>query len=198
MVIYSERVEMITAGNRLSLIAITAGLVVFLAWNADISKSDSVWDIAQKALGHLHWVIGAIASATLAFSNQMAIELTNETLVLRAGTVVKRIRLKEISAAKAFAVIGQEHPKFSFLSMIGWHRSFVSQVVKSGVRVSLFSGTTEEFSSNNPDHLAAVIDELARQAVAREPLERADRSTASLAAAARALLPQKSREWLKD
>lgn len=195
MVIYSEHVKMITPGRRLFLLAVTAGLIAFLAWDADIKNWESLWELARKLAGHFHWVIVAAATATLAFSNQMVIELTNEKLMLRAGAMVKRIPLKEISVARAFAQIGQQHPRFSLLSVVGWHSSFVSQVVKSGVRVSLLSGDTEEFSSNNADHLAAMIDDLARQTAAREPQERVGRSTSRVAGVARRFLPQKGRAW---
>jgi hypothetical protein len=78
MAVYSERVEMITPGSRLFLLAVTAGLIVLLVRVTDFEKMESFWDIARELIGHLHWVIGAIASTTLAFSNQMVIELTND------------------------------------------------------------------------------------------------------------------------
>jgi hypothetical protein len=195
MVVYSERVEMITANRRWFLLAVAAGLIAYLAWDLDVQDWDSFWDFVRRIGSHWHLAVGAIATLALAFSNQMIIELTNEALLLRAGANRKRIPLKEISSAKAFAEIVQDHPALSFFSIVGWHRSFVSQVVKSGVRVSLFVGSTEEFSSNNPDHVASMIDELARQAVARAPLESPGRPRSSLAAAVKRILPQGSKEW---
>jgi hypothetical protein len=194
MAVYSERVEMITPGSRLFLLAVTAGLIVLLVRVTDFEKMESFWDIARELIGHLHWVIGAIASTTLAFSNQMVIELTNDKLALRAGAAVKRIPLKEISAAKAFAEIGQEHPQFSFLSFIGWHTSFVSQVVKTGVRLSFFDGKTMDFSCNNPDHLSSMIDELARQAGARDPLKVGDEAASRAVEVLRRILPRGDKE----
>lgn len=174
MVVYSEHVEMITANRRLFLVLLAVALLVYLAW--DIEDFDAAWKLGSVLLTHLHVVIGAATGFVLAFSNRMTIELTNETLFLRAGASRQRIHLKEISGARALSEIVLDHPAFSFLSIIGWHTNFVSQIVKTGVRLSPFDGRTVEFSTNNPDHVASMIDQLARQAVTREPLELAGKA----------------------
>ena len=183
MVVYSERVEMVTASRRLFLLAVAVGLAFY--FTRDIEDWQAWWEVGQKILTHLHVAVGAVTAIGLAFSNQMVIELTNNDLVLHAALSRKRIPLKEIRGAKTLPEISPDHPTFSFLSFIGWHTSFVSQVVKTGVHLSFFDGTTIEFSSNNADHMASMIDQLARQAVAREPLESAAKTPSVLATTVR-------------
>lgn len=171
MEVYSEHVEMITANRRLFLLLIAVGLIAYVAWSAE--DLDSLQQFGRRLMSHWHLLMGAVAAASLAFSNHMVVRLTGDALSLRAGASFRRVALGEISSARALAEIGQGHTQHSVLSMLGLHGGFMSQVVKTGVRLSFFDGKTLDFSSNNPDHLAAMIEQMAQQAVAGEPLQQA-------------------------
>jgi hypothetical protein len=147
MHVYSERVEMISPGRRVVLFATAlgvAGCLVYLLQDAGarLHAAAVLWK-------HVHLVLLMIAAATLAMTNEMNVELTNEVLLVRSAPHQRSYYLKEVSSARALSALKQPTWWNSWLGV----DSNGSETIRTGVQSSVFGGMTIDVSSNNPDHL---------------------------------------------
>ncbi len=152
MSVYTETVELLTPGRRIFVRLLAAAGLALLVYFA--AAKDSPGEILALLVSYFHLVAGVAGVILLAFSDELTVEITGEHVLLRMGLFRKRYPLRNISRAKSTIL---EPKSKSWFSLEGWRPSFVSQVVATGVELGFFDGKTQSFSSNNPDHLAALI-----------------------------------------